>query len=71
MITPVDAGFVKYTVFCGDCGVTFSAYPNEEEAAKVWNSRHAIDINDSIYEAVQEIRAELGILEGLLGFGEV
>ena len=71
MITPVDASFVKYTVFCGDCGVTFGAYPTEEEAARVWNTRHELDANDSVYEAVQELQADLGILEALLGFGEV
>ena len=71
MLTPVDAGFVKYTVFCSDCGVAFSTYPTEEEAAKVWNTRHELDANDSVYEAVQDVRAAVGILEGLLGFGEV
>ena len=71
MITPVDAGFVKYTVFCSNCGVTFAAYPTEEEAATVWNTRHIVDVNDSIDEAVQELQADLGILEALLGFGEV
>ena len=71
MLTPVDAGFVKYTVFCSDCGVAFSVYPTEEEAAKVWNTRHELDANDSVYEAVKELRASLGILEALLGFEEV